>query len=112
VILIGSGTELHIALEAQERLAGQGVAARVVSMPSWEIFEAQDADYKESILPSAVQARVSIEAGATVGWERYVGGKGIALGLDQYGASAPYQTLYEKFGLTAEKMAEAALSLI
>ncbi|MDX1414208.1 MAG: transketolase [Candidatus Promineifilaceae bacterium] len=112
VILIGSGTELHIALEAQELLAAKGVAARVVSMPSWELFEAQSAAYKESVLPAGTKARVSIEAGATLGWERYVGEKGIAIGLDHFGASAPYKVLYEQFGLTAEKMVEAALSLI
>ena len=112
VILIGGGTELHIAMAAQELLAESGVAARVVSMPCWEIFEAQTVEYQESVLPPNIQARVSIEAGVTLGWQRYVGDKGIAIGLDHFGASAPYQTLYENFGLTAEAMAAAAQSLL
>lgn len=112
VILIGGGTELHIAVAAQELLAARGVAARVVSMPSWELFAAQTAEYQESVLPANIQARVSIEAGVTLGWQRFIGDKGIALGLDHFGASAPFETLYEKFGLTAEAMAEAAQSLV
>ncbi len=112
VILIGGGTELHIALEAQSLLAAEGIKARVVSMPSWELFGRQSNEYQESVLPSGVQARVSIEAGATLGWQKYVGDDGIAIGLDRFGASAPYQTVYEELGLTAEAMAEAAKSLL
>jgi transketolase len=112
VILIGTGSEVHIALAAQEQLAAQGVAARVVSLPSWEIFAAQTAVYRESVLPAAVTARVSIEAGVTFGWERYVGTEGKAIGLDRYGASAPYQVIYEKLGLTADAVVAAALAVI
>ena len=112
VLLIGGGTELHIALEAQELLAERGVAARVVSISSWELFAAQTAAYRESVLPAAIKARVSIEAGVTLGWQLYVGDEGNAIGLDHFGGSAPYQTLYEKFGLTAEAMADAAQSLV
>ncbi|MFQ5436120.1 MAG: transketolase C-terminal domain-containing protein, partial [Anaerolineae bacterium] len=111
-ILIGAGSELHRALEAKTLLAEAGVAARVVSMPSWELFAAQPADYQESVLPAAITARVAIEAGVTLGWERYVGSQGKIIGLDHFGASAPYQTLYEKFGLTATAVADAAHSLL
>jgi transketolase len=112
VILIGTGSEVHIALEAQALLAGEGIAARVVSMPSWELFEAQPADYQESVLPAEITARVSIEAGSPLGWERYVGRGGSILGLNRYGASAPYQVIYEKLGLTATAVAEAARRLL
>jgi transketolase len=81
-------------------------------MPSWELFEAQDAAYKESVLPAAVTARVSIEAGVTQGWHKYVGSQGIAIGLDRFGASAPYQVVYEKLGLTAQAVIDAAKKLI
>ena len=112
VILIGTGTELPIALEAQGLLAEQGIAARVVSMPSWELFAKQTAEYQESVLPAAIAARVSIEAGVTSGWQRYIGSTGVALGIDHFGASAPYQILYKEFGLTAEAVAAAATSLL
>lgn len=111
VILIGTGSEVHIALEAQALLAEKGIGARVVSMPSWELFDAQPAVYRESVLPTNITARVSVEAGVKVGWERYVGPDGIIIGLDHYGASAPYQELYRNFGLTAEAVAEAAMEV-
>jgi transketolase len=109
-ILIGTGSELQYAIEAKKELAGKGVDARVVSMPSWELFEKQDASYKESVLPKAVTNRVSIEAGSTFGWERYVGAEGTAIGVDTFGESAPYEELYEHFGLTSEAVAKAASS--
>jgi transketolase len=112
VILIAGGTELPIALEAKELLAQRGVAARVVSMPSWEIFARQPTVYQESVLPPAITARVSIEAGVTTGWQRYIGDNGVAIGVDHFGASAPYETLYQEFGITAEAMADAAESLL
>jgi transketolase len=112
VILLASGSEVHIALEAQASLAEQGVAARVVSMPSWELFDAQPAAYRDSVLPPAVLARVSVEAGVTTGWERYVGPQGKMIGLNRYGASAPYQEVYRNLGLTAEAVAEAAKELV
>jgi len=108
VILIGTGSEVHIAMDAQQQLAEQGVGARVVSMPSWEIFDAQPAEYRESVLPAAIAARVAVEAGVTAGWERYVGRAGAVIGLDHFGASAPYQELYRQFGLTSEAVAAAA----
>ncbi len=111
-ILIASGSEVSIALDAQEILAAQGIATRVVSMPSWELFEAMPQSYKDDVLPPAITARVSMEAGVTQGWERYVGDKGIALGINHFGASAPYETIYREFGLTPEAMAAAAQSLL
>ena len=112
VILMATGSEVHLALAAQEQLAEGGVAARVVSVPSWELFAAQPAAYRDLVLPPHVKARVSIEAGVTLGWERYVGADGMAIGLDRFGASAPYQTIYEKLGLTAEAVTDAARKLI
>ncbi|MFP4036779.1 MAG: transketolase [Desulfobacteraceae bacterium] len=112
VILIGTGSEVKIALEAAALVEEAGANPRVVSMPSWELFEAQPEDYRNRVLPPEVAARVVIEAGATQGWCRYAGDKGIVLGIDRFGASAPYQVLYERFGLTPEKAAEAALSLL
>ncbi len=106
-IIIATGSEVHIALQAQEQLAAEGIGVRVVSMPSWELFEQQDEAYKESVLPSAITARVSVEAGATFGWERYIGLKGVAVGMDRYGASAPGGVLQEKFGFTGENVAGA-----
>jgi transketolase len=81
-------------------------------MPSWELFEAQDEGYKESVLPAGVTARVSIEAGVTQGWHKYVGSQGIAIGVDRFGASAPYKEIYEHYGLTPEKVVETAKSLL
>jgi transketolase len=112
IILIGTGSELQLALQAQEQLAGRNVAARVVSMPSWQLFAAQTAEYQATVLPPDIPARVSVEAGVTLGWERYIGREGIAIGLDHFGASAPYEVIYENFGLTAEAVVAAALRLI
>ena len=112
LILMASGSEVHIALKARDILQAEGVPVRVVSFPSWELFEAQDAAYKEEVLPQAVTARISVEAASTFGWQKYVGDKGYALGIDHFGASAPYQTLYEKFGLTAENVVAHARHLV
>jgi transketolase len=112
VILIGSGSEVHQALEAQALLAEKGVAARVVSMPSWELFEEQPKEYRDSVLPPQVTARVAVEAAATLGWDRHVGQRGIVIGLDRFGASAPYQEIYEHLGITGEAVAAAALQLV
>jgi transketolase len=111
-ILMATGSEVHIALKAQELLAAQGIGARVVSMPSWELFEAQPVEYRHSVLPPEIKARVSMETGPTLGWERYVGDQGIAIGINRYGASAPYQEIYHNLGLTAEAMAVAAEQLV
>lgn len=111
-ILIGTGSETHIALEAGKRLGDDGTNVRVVSMPSWELFDAQPVAYRESVLPPDVRVRVAVEAGATIGWEHYVGLDGIAIGMDSFGASAPATLLYEKFGITAENVIQAAKSLL
>lgn len=108
VILLASGSEVHIALDAARLLDKEGVSARVVSMPSHDLFEAQPDAYREEVLPVAVRARVAVEAGVSQGWYRYVGKCGAVVGLDHFGASAPYKEIYEKFGLTAAKVAEAA----
>ena len=112
VILIGTGSEVHIALEAGKQLQERGVATRVVSLPSWELFDAQSADYRHAVLPPAVRARVSIEAGTPIGWERYVGVDGVAIGLPHFGASAPAEVLYRQFGLTARHVADEATRLV
>lgn len=107
-IIIATGSEVAIALEAEALLAAEGVAARVVALPSWELFEEQDAAYREQVLPGAVKARVAVEAGSTFGWERYVGTQGRVVGIDRFGASAPAEVLYREFGLTAENVAAQA----
>lgn len=112
VILLSTGSEVHIAHEAYQTLTAEGVRVRLVSMPCWELFEQQDAAYREQVLPASVPARVSIEAGVTMGWHRYVGSGGVVLGIDHFGASAPYQLIYEKLGLTPAAVAEAARSLL
>lgn len=108
VILIGSGSELHLALAAQKLLASDGIPARVVSMPSIELFLSQDEAWRESVLPRSCRARVAVEAGATLSWGAIVGLDGTVIGLDRFGASAPFETVYEKLGLTAEAVAAAA----
>ncbi len=108
VLLIGTGSEVALCLAARERLAAEGVAARVVSMPSWELFEQQDRAYREAVLPPDVRARVSVEAGSTLGWERYVGSSGAMVGMHSFGASAPARDLMAKFGFTVENVVEAA----
>jgi len=112
VILVGAGSEVHLALGARDLLAQKGIAVRVVSMPSWELFDAQPAAYRESVLPPQVTARLAIEAGVTQGWAKYVGPAGDVMGLERFGASAPYKVLMEKFGFTAEAVAERALRLL
>ncbi len=108
VIIIGTGSEVEIALKGAEKLAAENIKAQVVSMPSWELFEAQDKNYRDSVLPPNIKARVAIEAGVELGWSKYVGDKGIFIGINGFGVSAPYKVCYEKFGLTADAVAEAA----
>jgi transketolase len=110
VILIATGSEVSIALEARERLEAEGTRTRVVSMPCREWFEAQEESYQQQVLPPAVRARVSVEAAVVMGWRDFVGDAGESLGLDHFGASAPYQILYEQFGITAERVVAAAHS--
>jgi transketolase len=108
VIIIGTGSELQIAVAARDQLQGQGVPTRVVSMPCVEWFAEQDAAYRDSVLPPAVRARVSVEAGLALGWRQYVGDAGESVSLEHFGASADYQKLYEEFGLTHEHVVAAA----
>ena len=112
VILIGTGSELSIALEAYEELKEKGIKARVVSMPCTELFEAQDKEYRESVLPRQVKARLSIEAASTMGWHRYVGLRGMVVGIEGFGASAPYKTIYKEMGFTVENLVKKATTLV
>ncbi|GAB4534526.1 MAG: transketolase [Anaerolineae bacterium] len=112
VILIASGSEVEVALDARQRLAGQGVNARVVSMPSWELFEQQPPEYRNQVLPSEVRARLAIEAATPLGWERYVGLEGDVVGLNRFGASAPYKVILEQLGFTGENVALRALAVL
>jgi len=112
VILMGSGSEVSLCVEAGEKLNAAGIKARVVSMPSWELFERQDAAYKESVLPTSVSARVSVEMASTFGWERYVGLKGKMIGMHSFGASAPLKDLLRKFGMEADKVVAAARGVL
>jgi transketolase len=108
VILIGTGSEVSLCLEARKLLAGDGIAARVVSMPSWELFERQDASYRSAVLPPEVFPRVSVELASTLGWERYVGAGGVSVGMRTFGASAPLAVLQLEFGFTPDRIAEIA----
>jgi transketolase len=112
VILIATGSEVSLAVEARELLAKEGISARVVSMPSVEWFKEQDSSYKESVLPAATKARVSVEAGITEPWKAYVGDAGESVGVDRFGASAAGSVLFKEFGITAEAVAAAAKSSI
>jgi transketolase len=108
VLLLSSGSEVSLCVEAYERLAADGIRARVVSMPSWELFEQQNQSYRESVLPPEVIARVSVEQASTFGWERYVGPTGARIGMETFGASAPLKELQKKFGFTVDHVVEAA----
>jgi len=112
LILIGTGSELQIAVAVAEALEEEGIRSRVVSLPSWERFEAQDAAYREGILPRACRKRVTIEAGTPFGWERYAGDEGAIVGIDRFGASAPAERIYEAFGITAERIADLATKVV
>ena len=112
VLLMASGSEVEQCMGAQELLKAEGVKARVISMPSFELFEAQSDEYKESVMPSNVRARVAVEAAATFGWHKYVGLDGAVIGLDHFGASAPYKLLFQEFGFTAENVAATAKKVI
>jgi transketolase len=112
VILIATGSEVSIALEAHQRLTEEGIHSRVVSMPSWELFDAQPQLYRDWILPPSVRARVSIEAASPFGWERYVGTDGAIIGVDRYGVSAPGPTVMQHFGFTPERVVDTAKALL
>ena len=111
VALISTGSEVEICLEAARSLSRQGVATRVVSMPSWELFAKQSAEYRDSVLPTKIKARIAVEAGISMGWERFVGPDGDIVALDRFGASAPAEILFEKFGFTVENIVDSALAL-
>jgi transketolase len=111
-ILLGTGSEVHICVEAAKKLEEKGVAARVVSLPSWEVFDAQSREYRESVLPPSITRRVSIEAASTLGWERYVGCEGVTIGLNRFGASAPGEVVYREFGLTPQRVIDETLRLV
>jgi transketolase len=108
VILIATGSEVAVALDARARLAGVGIPSRVVSMPCWEIFQKEDPAYRESVLPSSITARVSVEAGATLGWREWIGARGVAVGIDRFGASAPGEVVLEQLGISGEAVFRAA----
>ncbi|HYZ01474.1 MAG TPA: transketolase C-terminal domain-containing protein, partial [Candidatus Binatia bacterium] len=108
VILMASGTEVSLVVEAHEQLAREGVRSRVVSMPSWELFERQPAEYRESVLPSSVTARVAVEQASSFGWDRYVGLTGETIAMHTFGASAPLKDVQRRFGFTPERVVEAA----
>ena len=108
VVLMGTGSEVQIAVAARERLEAEGIGTRVVSMPCVEWFRAQEQAYKRTVLPPDVKARVSVEAGVSQGWHEWVGEHGECVALEHFGASAPYEVLYEQFGMTAERVVAAA----
>ncbi|MEN8144288.1 MAG: transketolase [Gemmatimonadota bacterium] len=112
VLIMATGSEVSVALEARTLLAAQGIEARVISMPCWEQFRTQPAEYRDKVLPPAVRARVAIEAGCTAGWHEWIGERGDVLGIDRFGASAPAPELYRQFGLTAENVAARALAVL
>jgi len=112
LILIATGSEVSLALEAHRQLAGEGIRSRVVSMPSWELFEAQSAEYRQAVLPPAVHARVSVEAGSPFGWERYVGPGGAIIGVDGFGASAPGPEVMTRYGFTVKHVVATAKAVL
>jgi len=112
ILLLASGSEVHLVLSAGRQLADQGIQARVVSMPSWELFEAMPEDYREAVLPKAVTARLAVEAGLPMGWERYVGDSDRVIGVQGFGASAPGPVLQEKYGFTVDNVVRRALAIL
>jgi len=112
LIIIATGSEVHVALAAGKELALKGISARVVSMPSQELFEETSREYQESLLPKDVTARIAVEAGSPMGWERYVGEKGRIIGISRFGASAPGGTLMKQYGITAENVIQQAVDLL
>jgi len=108
VLLMASGSEVELIVAAAEKLVEQGTAVRLVSFPSWELFEAQPESYRQQVLPAEVRARVAVEAGVSLGWDRYVGDKGVIVGINRFGASAPYKEVYKLVGLTVDSVIAAA----
>jgi transketolase len=112
IVLMATGSEVSLALRAADELAARKVRARVVSMPSWELFREQGQGYRDAVIPPDLKKRLAIEAGATLGWWRWVGDEGDVIGLDHFGASAPGDVLMEKFGFTVENVVGRALKLL
>jgi transketolase len=112
LVLIGTGSELSLVVLAEVALRERGVRARVVSMPSWELFAAESADYRDAVLPSSITARLAVEAGRSIGWERWVGPHGDILSVDRFGASAPGEVVMKEYGFTIEHVVERGLALI
>ena len=112
VILIGTGSEVSLCVQAREKLRDFGVKARVVSMPSWSLFEAQEESYRESVLPRSIRKRVTVEAASPIGWHRWAGDEGAVIGVERFGASAPGQEVLEHLGFTPERVAAAALRVL
>ncbi len=112
VILMGTGSELHLAVQAQEQLKGENIKARVVSMPSWELFAKQDKAYRDEVLPPAVRARVAVEAGITMGWWKWVGTDGAVIGIDRFGESGPGEEVMKLFGFTVENVVAKAKEVL
>ena len=112
LILVATGSELMLAAAAAEALEAEGIRTRVVSLPCWELFEAQPAAYREAVLPAAVRRRVTVEMGVSLGWERYAGDEGAIVGIDHFGASAPAATILEHFGFTAERVADVGRRVV
>jgi transketolase len=112
IILMASGSEVALIVEAGQRLAAHGIAVRLVSFPSWELFAEQDASYQAAVLPPAVKARLAVEAGVSLGWHRWVGSQGRVIGLDRYGVSAPAKQAFEHLGLTVDQIEQVAAELL
>jgi transketolase len=112
IILIGTGSETSLAYEAAQKLGAEGKAARAVSLPSWALFEAQTQEYRESVLPPGVTKRVAVEAGIRLGWERYTTTGGKFIGVDKFGASAPYERILKEYGITVDHVLAVAKSLL
>ncbi|NUN23755.1 MAG: transketolase, partial [Candidatus Jettenia caeni] len=112
IILIGTGSEVQLILQAQEKLALGGVDARVVSMPSWELFREQPQNYRDEVLPPNVKARLSVEAASPLGWRDWVGDTGDSIGITKYGASAPYKDIFKQYGFTVENVVSKAKDLV
>jgi transketolase len=112
VILIATGSEVALAIAAHEELSGAGIRSRVVSLPCWELFDRQDAAYREEVLPPQITARVSVEEASTVGWDHYVGADGTRIGMHTFGTSAPLKDVQTKFGFTPDRVAEAAREVL
>ena len=110
--MLATGSEVHLAMGAANKLQKSGIAARVVSMPSWELFEAQPIEYRNAVLPPHITARVAVEAGITLGWRHYAGERGRIIGIDRFGASAPAGALFKEFGFTVENIVANAMQTL